>query len=70
MSGTLKINGKEQPLPEHGNLKVLVLQDLGYPEKIRYVVAVNGVLVPETVWNRTHLNNGDYVDILGAITGG
>jgi len=70
MSGILKINGIEQPLPEHANLKVLVLEDLGYPEKSRFVVAVNGALIPDTVWNRTHLKDGDFVDILGAITGG
>nr|WP_302473520.1 sulfur carrier protein ThiS [Thalassolituus sp.] len=53
------------------NVYTLIIDTLNYPaESSRFVVALNGELLPAEQWPSTRVNNGDIIDVLGAITGG
>ncbi|WP_300424925.1 sulfur carrier protein ThiS [uncultured Thalassolituus sp.] len=69
MDGLL-INGEATTLKPGLTMQQL-LEELGYDlREGRFIVAVNGSLVPVGEWAEHRLNPGDQIDILGAITGG
>ena len=65
------VNGKSMAWTSEKNVYPLIIDTLNYPaESSRFVVALNGELLPAEQWPSTRVNNGDIIDVLGAITGG
>lgn len=65
------VNGKSIAWSGEKNVYTLIIDTLNYPaESSRFVVALNGELLPAEQWPSTRVNNGDIIDVLGAITGG
>ena len=65
------VNGQPMPWGSDKDVKTLIIGTLNYPsDGGRFVVALNGALLPIEKWPSTILNDGDIVDVLGAITGG
>ena len=65
------VNGEPMAWAHDKNVYTLIIDTLNYPaESSRFVVAVNGELLPAEQWPSTRVNNGDIIDVLGAITGG
>lgn len=73
MPKKITVNGHARALPDHENLLKLINDDLGYAAQdngISFVVAINAEIRSVHQWKNTALHDGDFVDILGAITGG
>ncbi len=65
------VNGESMTWTCDKNVYTLIIDTLNYPaENSRFVVALNGELLPAEQWPSTRVNNGDIIDVLGAITGG
>ncbi|MGH8929168.1 MAG: sulfur carrier protein ThiS [Egibacteraceae bacterium] len=63
-------NGVEGPVPRGGTVADLVA-DLGHdPARPGVAVAVNGAVVPRGKWEQQRLEDGDRVEVLGAVQGG
>lgn len=77
MHKKITVNGDVMIMPIHANLLQLISDDLRYSIKnsdteivTNFVVALNAEIKPASQWQGISLNNGDCIDILGAITGG
>lgn len=73
MHKKITVNGDVMLMPVHANLSQLMSDDLGYAVEnngIGFIVALNTEIKPMSQWQSIELHDGDYIDILGAITGG
>ena len=67
---TLLVNGSMRLVPDGDSVSDLVA-DLGHdPTRPGVAVAVNGTVVPRGTWPRHELQDGDRVEVLGAVQGG
>lgn len=67
---TLLVNGATRLVPDGDTVADLVA-DLGHdPTRPGVAVAVNGTVVPRGTWPRHELQDGDRVEVLGAVQGG
>ena len=66
----LTVNGK--PFDGHSEWKLteLLLEVSGQREPDGTAVAINEEVVPRGRWAMTQLNDGDRIEILGAVSGG
>ena len=66
----LTVNGK--PFDGHSEWKLteLLLEVSGQREPDGTAVAINEEVVPRGQWAKTDLNDGDRIEILGAVSGG
>jgi sulfur carrier protein len=65
---TLSVNGEAAPLPSPATVGALVASISGTARGI--AVALNGEVVPRSVWDATGLEPGDRVEVLTAAQGG
>ncbi|MCL4421713.1 MAG: sulfur carrier protein ThiS [Actinobacteria bacterium] len=65
---TVRINGSERTLGAKESIEHL-LESLGRPVA-GLAVAVNGEVIPRSLWAGTTLDQGDRVEILTAVAGG
>jgi sulfur carrier protein len=65
---TLTVNGRAMSLPDGGDVAALVARLTDARRGV--AVAVNGEVVPRSVWARTGLAEGDMVEVLTAAQGG
>lgn len=69
----IAINGETLALSESGLMLAALLEQQGYlnnGKPGRMVVAVNGTVVNAQAYATTVLADGDYIDVVGVITGG
>jgi sulfur carrier protein len=67
--GTIEVNGESRPLEDR--LLLDLMRRLGIdPERRGLAVAINGEVVPRSEWPSRGLDDGDRVEILGAVQGG
>jgi sulfur carrier protein len=66
----LRRNGVDHELPD-GSTVADVVAELNPAGRTRgFAVAVNGAVVPRSLWSTTALRCGDVVEILAAVQGG
>lgn len=64
------VNGREREVPEEATVAD-VIRLLGHPAEGRGIAAArNGEVVNRTRWSATAIEEGDRVEILGAVQGG
>lgn len=66
----LKINGEERELSLSTARVDALLDALGHTERVGIAVALNGEVVRRAEWGGAALNDGDRIDIVGAVQGG
>lgn len=66
----LTVNGKPFDGQAQWKLTELLLQVSGQRDPEGTAVAVNEEVVPRGQWAETDLNEGDRIEILGAVSGG
>lgn len=64
----VKVNGEEQTLEQAYTLDSL-LEKMDQ-NKDGVAVAINDEVVPKSEWPNTQINQGDKIEILGAVQGG
>ena len=64
----LTLNGAPSTVDAGSTVGSLV--DASVPDRRGVAVAVNDAVVPRSQWDRTHLSDGDRVEILTAAKGG
>ncbi|MGI8774742.1 MAG: sulfur carrier protein ThiS [Actinomycetota bacterium] len=67
---TLNVNGRSVDVPPGASVLDLVKQVEPERWERGVAVAVNGEVVPKTVWQDTQLSESDRVEVLAAIGGG
>ena len=68
MSGMIQVNGKDAPLA--ATVAELVGRLALKPGAKGIAVALNGRVVPRSVWESTPLAAGDAVEVIRALSGG
>ncbi|BAJ50865.1 thiamine biosynthesis protein ThiS [Candidatus Caldarchaeum subterraneum] len=68
-AGTVKINGRDMVCVGKTISQVLVSVGVD-PARQGIAVAVNGEVVPRSMWGRVRLKAGDIVEIVTAVAGG
>lgn len=65
----MRVNGKPlETTPEH---LVDVLAEQGFQKETRGIaVAINGTVVPRSMWSETRLSDGDDIEIVKIMQGG
>lgn len=66
----LTVNGKPFDGQPQWKLTQLLLEVSGQLEPDGTAVAINEEVVPRGQWAKTDLNDGDRIEILGAVSGG
>ena len=66
----LKINGNNQAIEDNTLLVELIEKLTGEKDPAGVAVAINGSVVARSVWPAQALNEGDDIEILGAVSGG
>ena len=66
----LTVNGKPLDGQAPWKLTEVLLQVSGQRDPEGTAVALNEVVVPRGQWAETDLNDGDRIEILGAVSGG
>ena len=64
------VNGQPRELGERPTVDLVVAEVAPARKGRGTAVAVNGVVVPRTVWSSTELGEDDKVEVLDAIGGG
>jgi len=64
----LQINGETRDTS--ADTLVELIRQLGLADTAGVAVAVNGAVVPRSVWSGHALQNGDRVEVVGAVQGG
>jgi sulfur carrier protein len=68
MSGTIRINGKDERLAAANVAELLRAHGIEKPRGV--AVAVNGAVVPSRAWAEKALSSGDRVEIVRPFGGG
>ena len=69
MSATIKLNGKTAPLDAATVAELL--DTLGLTATTRGIaIALNGAVVPRSVWMNTAVTAGDEIEVILAMSGG
>ena len=66
----LKINGNTQDIQDTTILVELIEKLTGEKDPAGVAVAINGNVISRSVWAQQALNDGDDIEILGAVSGG
>ena len=66
----LKINGNTQDIQDNTILVELIEKLTGEKDPAGVAVAINGSVISRSVWSQHALNDGDDIEILGAVSGG
>lgn len=66
----LTVNGEPRSAPEATTVAELLASIGPGLDRRGTAVAVNGEVVPRTAWERVTLEEGDRVEVLGAMQGG
>ncbi len=66
----LRINGNNQAIEDNTLLVELIEKLTGEKDPAGVAVAINGSVVARSVWADQALNEGDDIEILGAVSGG
>ena len=69
MSGTIRLNGEEQPWTDR-SLRDLVAGTGANPDQHGVAVALNGEVVPRADWAQTHVKPDDRIEIVHIVRGG
>ncbi len=67
---TIELNGTVVELGEAATVAEAVRRAGSEPDRGGIAVAVDGEVVPRSVWERTPLAQGQRVEVVGAIQGG
>ena len=67
---TIELNGRPTEVPAGSRVGDAVSRAGADPQRRGVAVAVNGEVVPRSEWDRTELQPGQRVEVVGAIQGG
>jgi sulfur carrier protein len=67
---TVEVNGEPVELQEPATVAALVERAGAGGDRRGVAVAVDGEVVPRSAWGSTELNDGQRVEVVGAIQGG
>lgn len=67
---TIELNGESVELPDDASVASAVERAGGAERRAGVAVAVDGEVVPRSQWDRTSLEDGQRVEVVGAIQGG
>jgi sulfur carrier protein len=67
---TIELNGRPVELADGAPVSAAVSQAGGERETRGVAVAVDGEVVPRSAWDQTPLQEGQHVEVVGAIQGG